>query len=124
MGDLSNHFDRSEFACPCGCGKDDVSPELVQRLERLRIEFAQPIVINSGVRCPAHNAKVGGVPDSAHVSGEAADLRVHSGAEIYKMLDIILFRRLFRRIGVGKSLIHVDVDSGKPQDTIWVYPDK
>jgi hypothetical protein len=36
MGDLSAHFSRSEFACKCGCGFDDVKPDLIEALEALR----------------------------------------------------------------------------------------
>ena len=28
MGDLSEHFDRREFTCRCGCGADQVDPQL------------------------------------------------------------------------------------------------
>ena len=33
-----------------------------------------PIKINSAYRCPEHNAKVGGVKNSQHLSGLAADI--------------------------------------------------
>lgn len=124
MGDLSEHFNKSEFKCPCGCGSDNIDTGLVDKLEELRGFLGKPIVITSGVRCPAHNAAVGGVADSAHVSGKAADIRVHSGGELFQMLDFIIFHRIFTRIGIGKTLIHVDVDLSKPTNTVWVYPDK
>lgn len=52
MGDLTPHFSRSEFACKCGCGFDHISLELVSKLECLRSIIRQPIIINSGCRCP------------------------------------------------------------------------
>jgi zinc D-Ala-D-Ala carboxypeptidase len=38
-----------------------------------RIRGGKPIQVTSGYRCPALNAAVGGVPDSAHLLGCAAD---------------------------------------------------
>jgi len=123
------YFTKEEFTCPCGCETNNVSQDLLDRLERLRGEFGHPLVVNSGCRCPAHNARVGGVKDSAHVATdtkpcEAADLRLATGADAYKLLDIIMFMKLFNRVGIGRTLLHVDVDGTKPQNTVWVYPDK
>lgn len=36
MGDLSTHFNRHEFTCRCGCGFDDISPDLITLLEEIR----------------------------------------------------------------------------------------
>lgn len=129
MGDLSANFSRSEFECKCGCGTCNVSDTLLNRLERLRHQLGRPIHINSGCRCPEHNAAVGGVKDSAHVATdtepcEAADLRVESGHEAFMMLDQIMLYALFTRIGIGKSLLHVDVDAAKPQSVVWIYTNK
>lgn len=43
-------------------------------LQPLRDAWSKPLAINSGYRCPEFNAKVGGVPTSQHVKGEAADV--------------------------------------------------
>ncbi|WP_157667923.1 D-Ala-D-Ala carboxypeptidase family metallohydrolase [Desulfotomaculum nigrificans] len=34
------------------------------------------MIVDSGYRCPAHNWAVGSVPNSYHVRGMAADIRV------------------------------------------------
>lgn len=44
-------------------------------LQPLRDHLRQPIVINSGYRCSALNNAVGGVANSQHLTGEAADIR-------------------------------------------------
>ena len=49
---------------------------LANRLEAVRSVFGYPIVISSGYRSPALNAAVGGAPNSAHMTGCAADLIV------------------------------------------------
>ena len=50
-------------------------------LEPLRTFTGKPIVISSGYRCPALNLAVGGVSQSQHLRGEAADLHLPSIAE-------------------------------------------
>ncbi len=73
------NFTEDEFKCACGCG-GDVKPELkvkVQKLRNLLSERAKkdmPLVITSGYRCKTQNNRVGGVPDSLHMSGDACDL--------------------------------------------------
>ena len=52
-----------------------------QVLEPLRQHAGQPIIISSGYRCPRLNTLVGGVPNSQHLTGEAADLHLPSLAE-------------------------------------------
>lgn len=44
-------------------------------LQPLRDKVGKPIIINSGYRCPAVNARVGGADKSAHLYGRAADIR-------------------------------------------------
>lgn len=43
-------------------------------LQPLRDAWGKPLAINSGYRCPAVNAAVGGVKTSQHLKGEAADI--------------------------------------------------
>ncbi|WP_407310184.1 D-Ala-D-Ala carboxypeptidase family metallohydrolase [Pseudomonas sp. nanlin1] len=49
---------------------------LAKTLDRIRQHLGRPIRINSGYRCAALNAAVGGVGESAHLAGLAADLWV------------------------------------------------
>ncbi|MDR2175694.1 MAG: hypothetical protein LBO82_07120 [Synergistaceae bacterium] len=68
------YFKRKEFSCPC-CGEDGVSEALVLWLDLLRRAWGGPVAVNSGRRCAAHNAKVGGSERSRHLIGCAADIR-------------------------------------------------
>lgn len=43
-------------------------------LQPLRDAWGKPLRVNSGYRCKALNAAVGGAPTSQHVKGEAADI--------------------------------------------------
>lgn len=49
---------------------------LVAVMEQVRALVQRPILITSGYRSPAVNRAVGGVPNSAHALGHAADFRV------------------------------------------------
>lgn len=48
-------------------------------LEPLRQHFDCPVVINSGYRCPELNRAVGGVRNSQHQTGQAADIPFTNG---------------------------------------------
>ena len=88
MGDISEHFNRSEFACKCGCGFDTVDIELLEILETIRHRFMRPVKINSGCRCQSHNKIVGGTADSQHTKGRAADFVV-SGVDAKEVHDFL-----------------------------------
>ena len=45
-------------------------------LEPLRVAMKEPIPISSGYRCPRLNEAVGGVRNSQHMTGQAADLSI------------------------------------------------
>ena len=76
MGDLTRDFSRHEFRCKCGCGEDNMDMNQVRAIQKLRNLIDSPIIINSGIRCPAHNKAVGGAPFSYHLFGQASDICV------------------------------------------------
>ena len=77
--DEIEHFDRSEFKCKCG-GKycngypDEPDERMVRIADQLRKNLGVPITIVSGLRCKTWNAIQGGVSNSQHMYGEAADI--------------------------------------------------
>lgn len=119
MGDLTNNFSRSEFACPC-CGEVEYSVLLVSMLQVARDTADRPFRITSGYRCANRNAAVGGVPESAHTRGLAVDISCGDSRARFDMLRA-LFSAGFRRIGIGTDFIHVDVDEEKVQSVVWGY---
>lgn len=115
MGDLTKNFSRSEFKCKCGkCNCDDVDPKLVQGLQELRDITGEPIIINSAVRCPEHNKAVGGVSNSQHVKGKAADIRI-KGMSPEKLAEYAEKIDVFKNGGIGtyNTFVHVDVRGHK-----------
>lgn len=111
MGDISEHFNRDEFACECGCGTDTVDAVLLEALEAIRSHFGQPILVTSGHRCASHNATVGGSMNSQHKKGRAADIIVsHTPPE-----DVASFAEdLGMSVGRYDSFTHIDSRSGPP----------
>lgn len=75
---LSKNFTRKDFKCPCGCTRQMVDSELVEKLQAIRDKLGKAIKVTSGYRCITHNASktVGGSPNSKHRYGMAADWRV------------------------------------------------
>ena len=112
---LSEHFDASEFVCHCcGRGAEKISPRLIELLEKLRANIGGlPLHINSGYRCPKHNAEVGGVDNSQHVLGTAADVAVPSALNI-EQFKWYIQQLPFDWAGVYRqdNFIHVDVRDG------------
>ncbi|MGM9804036.1 MAG: D-Ala-D-Ala carboxypeptidase family metallohydrolase [Muribaculaceae bacterium] len=84
------HFTMNELVASCtaqACGIDNTPPPAAQQalarlvenvLDPLREAFGSPIYVNSGYRCAALNAAVGGVAKSQHLRGEAADITAGS----------------------------------------------
>lgn len=109
MTKLSQHFTRNEFACHCGCGKDDIAPELVRLVEDVRMHFGSPTTINSGCRCLEWNRKQGSKDTSQHVKGTAADIAVQ-GVSPKEVADYIQNTKGFiGGLGRYRRFTHVDV---------------
>lgn len=75
----TKNFKVSEFACH-HCGKNEIDQRVISMAQTIREALGQPVRVNSGYRCAEHNAKVGGVKNSTHTRGLAADLSCASGA--------------------------------------------
>jgi uncharacterized protein YcbK (DUF882 family) len=112
MGNLSESFSRSEFACNCPneCGYDTVDCALLELLEEIRNHFGRRIYINSANRCPAHNRSVGGAENSQHLYGRAADIVVDGipPEEVYAFCDAMEVPGL----GSYSTFTHCDTRSG------------
>jgi zinc D-Ala-D-Ala carboxypeptidase len=98
----------------------DLSPSLVDMLDKAREIAGIPFVITSGFRTVTHNKAVGGVSDSAHLKGLAVDLRCRNSNERYLLLNALLSVG-FNRIGYGKTFLHADIDTTKPKNVIFDY---
>ena len=61
--------------CRC-CGRRGLDPRFEHLLLRLQARVGSELRFTSGRRCPRHNAHVGGVRNSRHLLGQAADVAV------------------------------------------------
>lgn len=118
MGDMTKDFDKKEFTCPCGCGQNNIDPQLVAKLQQVRDESGVIMLVNSGYRCSKHNAEVGGKSGSAHTRGKAADIACQDSHRRYLLLKAGL--KYFNRIEVGSVWLHLDCDETLPQEVVFL----
>lgn len=116
--DEIEYFSREEFRCQCK-GKycdgfpEEPEEELVRVCNEIRRRLGVPVQIvdagGSGVRCPRHNAAVGGVANSNHLYGKAADLHSEkSPQEMYRVAEEVLGNT--GELGLYDWGIHVGVN--------------
>lgn len=114
------YFTLSEFDCPSlpnsGINMDS---DFLVKLEQARELANIPFKITSGYRTKEHNEEVGGVPNSSHLIGVAADIAVNNGSERYIILNALI-KAGFKRIGIAKTFIHCDTDTSK-SNSVWTY---
>tara|TARA_R110000851_G_scaffold219890_1_gene372595 strand:- start:523 stop:897 length:375 start_codon:yes stop_codon:yes gene_type:complete len=124
MGDISENFNRSEFACKCGCGLVGVSDYLISLLQIVRTSLEESMVVTSGTRCSMWNIEVGGSAGSSHVPDSgglsyAVDIKCDNSVFRHKLLTAAT--PVFDRIGIAKTFVHFDVDANKSAGVVWLY---
>lgn len=113
--DEIKYFEKSEFKCRCGgkyCNGYPAEPQekLVRLLDKVRDHFGKPITISSGVRCKQHNANVGGVSNSRHLTFRAVDFCV-SGLPASLVLPYVQSLSGVRyAYAIDSSYIHMDIE--------------
>ena len=131
---LSEHFSVDEFtfsatAQAMGIVNDPGSSELAnlrflcrEVLEPARRVLGEPIHITSGYRCLALNRAVGGVAQSYHVRGLAADLHIESDAHASRLADALNAQPYCDLILVehahGASWLHVQARKLSPRHRV------
>lgn len=122
-------FHALEFECKCGCGRNDIRPEFVAKLNELGAAYGpEPLTVSSGYRCPGHNQRVStSGPRGPHTTGQAADLLVDR-KNAHRLLGLAMAMG-FTGVGVkqhgGSRFLHLDTlpdAPGQPRPTVWSYP--
>ena len=109
------YFTREEFRCKCGgkyCNGFPAEPQegMVRAIDQVRKHFGKAFTPNSGVRCPTHNANVGGVSNSRHLYGKAVDFRV-PGKTAAQVLDYIsTLPGLGYCYAIDADNVHMDIE--------------
>lgn len=134
-GYLTRHFTLAEMvysdtANACGIDNSCPSPEIEANLTRVcrvlevirAICGKNPVMVNSGYRCPPLNAEVGGVSDSAHLYGLAADIVIPAYGDptticeaIEPYLMALSIDQLIDESGGGARWVHVGLCDGTPR---------
>jgi hypothetical protein len=126
-----NEFLHSDKANDLGIKEQYTPPQFVldnidnlaNQLQVARDILGEPMVFTSGYRCLRVNKAVNGVLTSAHLSGMAVDIKFTSQDHAKKIIDAVI-KAGFKRIGLGWSFIHVDIDLTKPHPACWLYGSK
>lgn len=116
--DEIEYFDREEFRCQCKgkyCNGFPVEPQekLVRTVNEIRKRLGVPVTIvesgGSGVRCEVHNKNVGGVVNSDHLTGNAADLHSSkSPEEMARVAEEVMGNT--GQVGIYSWGIHVGIN--------------
>lgn len=111
------HFKREEFRCKCGgryCNGFPAEPkrQLLELLDAARENFGNPAHIVSGLRCSEWNRIQGGVANSQHMYGEAADVRI-DGVSSGDLLSFAQSQPGVRyTYAINGTNVHVDIPKG------------
>jgi len=115
---ISKNFKLSEFECHDGSHEVQLNGKLVEKLQELRDAIGKSITIAAGYRNKTHNATVGGSPNSRHLVGDAADIKISNMPP--KSVATVAENLGFTGIGVytnnGQYFVHLDV---RPTPSYW-----
>jgi zinc D-Ala-D-Ala carboxypeptidase len=128
MAWASKYFSIEEMRCKCGCGRADMDPTFMQRLDDLRQTFGSPLIVASAFRCPKHNAAVSSTGETGpHTTGHAVDFRIDRGAA-FRLLALVMRNPVFTGVGLQQKgagrFLHIDDlpnAAGQPRPTLWSY---
>ena len=112
---LSIHFTLAEF---CNWKKYPENNPTVQQisnmiygcrnlLEPARQAIGCPIIINSGFRNADVNRRVGGVKNSQHLQGCAADIRPKDPDQVQCLVDFLKDHKLTDQLLTGNGWLHI-----------------
>ena len=117
------NFNLEEFDSPDSPGSGALMKEsFLEKLQKAREIAEVPFKITSGFRTKKHNKKVGGVENSSHLHGWAADIHCPDGHTRKKILEAVFVSGI-KRVGISNNFIHLDEDPTK-RESVWLYPTK
>ena len=111
---LSQHFQLTEFLNLEKYPDNQPTVQVVFNLKygcQYLLEPARrvvgPIIVNSGYRNPRVNALVGGVKNSQHILGQAADIRPKDPAQFQRLVDILRACPYTDQLLTGPGWLHI-----------------
>jgi hypothetical protein len=125
--EIMAYFKPEEFASPDAPDSGyEMQYGFIDKLVCIRKFVNRPFIINSGFRTKSHNESLiskgyKASPDSPHLKGLAADIKILDSAFLYSLLKYCYYFKI-KRIGIAKTFCHVDMDDTKQaQEVIWSY---
>ena len=114
---MTKNFSIEEFNCNDGSEMPiNIYHNMVKvanQLQILRNHLGKPIQINSAWRSEEYNASVGGVKDSQHIMGRAADISVRdlNPIEVYNTIEKLIMNGEILQGGLGlyDTFVHYDI---------------
>lgn len=112
------YFTRQEFkACSPACNLDDMQPDFLRMLDRLRELCGFSLHLNSAYRSKEYDLKKGRSGFSMHTLGRAVDIRCIDAYRRYQICSNAVLLG-FNGIGVGSGFVHLDNRDGP---RMWTY---
>ena len=101
--------------------RDNIIALVENVLQPLRDAWGQPLFINSGYRCLELNSKVGGVPTSQHVLGQAADVGCSDPLALARLAKDMELP--FDQMGVYATFVHFSYSEDRNRNQIFYSKD-
>lgn len=118
---MSKYFSPAEFQrCSPACKESDMDPDFLERLDQFREFVGIPLMLTCAYRSKAYDKAKGRTGNSAHTRGLAVDIRCNASDTRWRIVSAAVCFG-FKRIGIGKGFIHLDMDPSLPQGVIWHY---
>ena len=114
------YFRLEEFNCThTGTGGENMDPEFLENLDRLREICGFPFRITSGWRDATHPVEARKEKPGTHQQGIAADIAVTNGLDRLTLVREALKMDSFNGIGIGDGFVHLD--GRKTTPVMWTY---
>lgn len=115
---LTENFSSEEFDCKDGTKVPEKYHgnllRLAENLQVLRDFLGVPVTITgSGYRTPSHNRKVGGAPESKHLTAEAGDINAkgYTPKQLAAVIEKLISEGKMVQGGIGiyPTFVHYDI---------------
>lgn len=104
--------------CTCGCGVNQIQQYALDKLQLIRSEYGQAMIVNSGYRCKNHPDEVKKLSVGSHGQGIGFDIKVSDGIQRARLVELGL--KHGANVGVGHGFVHLDWRELSYQ-VLWVY---
>jgi zinc D-Ala-D-Ala carboxypeptidase len=115
------NFDKTEFDCK-HTGLNEMKPEFMEVLQRIRTEYNKPMKITSGYRHPTHPVEARKLHSKGeHTQGMCADILCTENRRRMELVKLAL-KHGITRIGIAETFLHLGLGGNNlPSDVIWFY---